>query len=179
MAATYIYSLQNQYNMNWIRGIPGAVIGMLFIANANAQTISPSTINAAGGSAVIGGNTHEFSIGEMTMVSTNTFANGSVTHGVLQPAKVIIESIEDELSLNEQFSVYPNPSDGFLIIDAKGNALPKAINVYDAIGKLVMQLNQKQITSSTKIDLSAHAAGQYVLVLNTEKRNYNIKITKN
>jgi Secretion system C-terminal sorting domain len=165
--------------MNWIRGITGAVLGILFIADANAQTISPSTINAAGGSAVIGGNTHEFSIGEMTMVSTNTFTNGSVTHGVLQPAKVVIESIDDELAFNNQFSIYPNPSEGFLTIDAKGNALPKAINVYDAIGKLVMQVNEKQISLSTKIDLSAHAAGQYVVVLQTTKKNYNIKITKN
>jgi hypothetical protein len=165
--------------MNWIRGITGGVIGILFIANVQAQTVSPSTINAAGGSAVIGGNTHEFSIGEMIMISTNTFSSGSVTHGVLQPASVVIESIEDELAFNNQFSIYPNPTEGFLTIEAKGNTMPNSINVYDAIGKLVMQINQKQILASTKLDLSAYTAGQYVVVLHTTKKNYNIKITKN
>jgi hypothetical protein len=164
--------------MNRIRGVSVCCIAVFLSSQISAQSIAPSTFNAAGGSATIAGNTHEFSIGEMSMVSTSNYPTGSVTHGILQPANVIIESIEDELSFNDVFSVYPNPSDGILQLDTKNGTLPNAVIVYDALGKLIIKTTKQQISTSTKIDLSTCASGQYLVVVQTSKKNYNIKITK-
>lgn len=89
--------------MRWIQ--PIGFIATLFCGlTASAQT----TLNSAGGSQIVGGNVHSWSVGEMTVVNTATSGNITVTHGVLQPANgptAVTDAILPGL-----FEVFPNPT---------------------------------------------------------------------
>src|SRR5688572_21995377 len=74
-----------------------------------SQSIGPSTINAAGGSAAISGNTHEFSIGEL-LIETATGANIVVTQGVLQPSPKPL-GIDDTDFFADHLNNFPNPAE--------------------------------------------------------------------
>ena len=58
---------------------------LININNVKAQSITPSVINASGYSGTISGQVFDWSIGEMTLVSTYTGSTLIVTQGLLQP----------------------------------------------------------------------------------------------
>ncbi|MBK7763125.1 MAG: hypothetical protein IPI46_07095 [Bacteroidetes bacterium] len=84
---------------------------------ANAQT----SLNSASNRATINGNTFEYSIGEMTLISTEHSGNLIVTQGYLQPAADATSSqnhSDDGLNtLSSLIKVYPNPTDNILFIE--------------------------------------------------------------
>lgn len=130
-----------------------------------AQTHTPATLNVAGGSNIINGQEFEYSIGEMVLVHTATTENIIVTQGILQPAD-IETGVSDQLLNDGQLSIYPNPTDNFINIDAN---LPSGgllqLNVSDLNGKLI---TQKQVAvhsgkENTRLSLEHIAAGSYVL----------------
>lgn len=68
------------------RIIPPLIIVLTggFISKGFTQSIAPSILNSAGGSAIAGAYTIEYSLGEMMAISTATTPNLIVTQGVLQ-----------------------------------------------------------------------------------------------
>lgn len=149
-----------------------------------AQTHTPATLNVAGGTNTINGQVFEYSIGEMALVHTATATNIVVTQGILQPGE-IGTGISDHRLTDGQISVYPNPVDDILNVDANllsGGSLQ--LQLFDLNGKLV---SQKQVAinsgkENTNLSLSHFAAGSYILnaVFKTGNEYYhqNFKIQK-
>jgi hypothetical protein len=147
--------------------------------SANAQSISPATLNASGASSVLGGNIYEYSIAEMTVVSTSSYNGGIVTSGILQPASVSVESISNVDLFNSLYGVYPTPTSSTVYIDLKGSEAPTALVIYDVAGKLVQQIASPQFTNKRyALDLSTLAAGTYYLRLQSQQNQFNIKLLK-
>ncbi|MFM2386236.1 MAG: Secretion system C-terminal sorting domain [Bacteroidota bacterium] len=142
-----------------------------------AQSISPATINSTGGTGTIGTNTYDFSVAEMAVVSTATYDNGVVTHGVLQPI-VTIESLDDTELVRSMFNVYPNPADAALNVEAIGNAQLQGVSLYDAAGKLVYQASVATGNKSAKLSMAEFAAGTYYLSIASNKNSFGIKVVK-
>lgn len=143
---------------------------------AQAQSISPSTLNAAGGSTVISGKTYEWSVGEMTLVHTASAGSLTVTQGLLQPMSGQVGIKDVPLSI-DQLSVYPNPTDNFVFLETNmSSGLTVQYNLYDVLGKVLMVKEYKVSTGKdrTKIDLSPYAAGNYFLkvVVQQQGRTY-------
>lgn len=137
-----------------------------------AQSIGPSTINSAGGSAVVSGNTYEWSVAEMTLVSTGTAGSITVTQGILQPQS-IPTGISETGSLTSQMQVYPNPAQTQVFLQPSFSAGDEMVyTLYDATGKslatrkVVLQTGKELQT----IDLRAFAAGQYMLQVNLKHK---------
>jgi len=146
--------------------ILGAVI------TSHGQSIGPSTINTAGGSKVISGNTYEFSIGEMALVNTASAPNIIVTHGVLQP-NVAPTKVKDVNALSDKLKIYPNPSDNILNIQPDfetGGQL--TYQLYDALGRIMLTGEFNLVSGKEKqtISLNQLAASSYVLHLNLNKK---------
>lgn len=151
-----------------------------------AQSIGPSTLNAAGGSRVIGGNSYEWSVGEMAVVSTFSNASLVVTQGVLQP-NMVSNAVGNVPGKITALNVYPNPvADGQLYLSPSFNNGGKLIyRLTDAAGKTV--LSQTSTLQSGKelqtISMHAYAAGQYTLSVEwqdskgTSFNNYKIQKT--
>lgn len=80
---------------------------------------------------------------------------------------VFIGALESDL----QFSVYPNPSEGFFTVTLTNNTgASSTISVYDFSGKKVYE-EAISGTAERKLDLSALPKGVYTLHLNSEKSN--------
>ena len=131
-----------------------------------AQSTGPGTLNACGGSAVSGGNTYEWSVAEMTMVSTLINGNILVTQGVLQPYEETAGIEENGQHFFDAFQVYPVPTGNFVYLQPHfetGGKLDWAL--FDAQGKQIgfhsvrlIQGNEMQ-----SLDMSALPAANYFL----------------
>lgn len=83
----------------------------------------------------------------------------------------------NELNALTSLSVYPNPSDGNLVIDVVNNSLKNAsIEVFDLMGK--SQLNRVVNTSRLQLNLSYLPQGIYLIKFSNNKGNKVIKWIK-
>ena len=152
----------------------GAMAGTLAVS---AQSIGPSTLNSAGGSAAIGGNTYEWSLGEMTVVSTYSGGSLVVTQGLLQPFNLSNGIHEHPLSAGA-LQVYPNPAEDVLYLQPafkQGDKLSFAL--LDMTGKLILR-EEKTLSTGTELQtirLTGLAAGNYMLqvAVTAAGENYN------
>ena len=141
-----------------------------------------STINVTSNSATINGIVHDYSIGEMTMVTTERTSNLIVTQGVLQPNSTTSKSSDVIIKsdLIDFVKVYPNPTSNMLFIELleTENA---TFQLYDALGKIVLETKNQAQKSS--IDLSSFTTGNYYLVVKnalqeTQKMSFKIQKIK-
>lgn len=139
-----------------------AVLGAL---GAHAQAISPSTLNATGGSKEIAGSVYEYSIGEMTLVHTASSSNLIVTQGLLQPMEESV-SIADIILPDNAMTVYPNPSQDILYIQPNLSGSGTLTMVLsDIAGRQMKQQSATLQTGNEKQSLTLHtlASGSYLL----------------
>ncbi|MBK7763128.1 MAG: T9SS type A sorting domain-containing protein [Bacteroidetes bacterium] len=154
---------------------------LMSVQSIHAQT----SLNTASNRATINGNTFEYSIGEMTLISTEHSGNLIVTQGYLQPAADATSSqnhSDDGLNtLSSLIKVYPNPTDNILFIETP-DVLNDAFSyqLIDATGKVVIaqQDAQKISTNKFSLNLTALAAGNYYLMIHDiETLSYKIQKT--
>ncbi len=139
---------------------------ILSASGAFAQSIGPSTLNAAGGSATIAGNTYEWSAAEMTMVSTGTGTNLVVTQGVLQPTTPTTSVKDIRLLGADELKVYPVPTRDILyVLPALNQKGDLDLALTDINGRVVLQQTAHLTTGNEKqeINMSALSAGNYFL----------------
>ena len=115
--------------------IPVALAASL---SANAQSVGPTTLNSVGNSAPIGSNVFDWSVGEMTMVSTFTTSGIIVTQGVLQPAHIAAEGVDNQSSLTKLLQVFPNPASSVVNIQyASPGQGTLSFRLIDLAGKVI------------------------------------------
>ena len=139
------------------------VLMVAIFPNARGQSIGPSVINAAGGSGTAGGNTFEWSIGEL-MVSTFTSSSLVVTQGVLQP-NMSTTGIPSGL-LTHKLDVFPNPSSAIVNInfDAPGSG-SLSYKLVDVLGR-TLQENAAVVKAGNnnyQLDIRTLACATYML----------------
>ena len=75
-------------------------------------------------------------------------------------------SVSDVKSIEETVSVYPNPSNGIVNVDLQGLVAKNAsIEVYNAMGQLILSNNYSESNSKFEINLSGNASGVYTIKL--------------
>jgi hypothetical protein len=129
-----------------------------------SQSIGPSTINTTGGTTVISGNTHEFSIGEL-LIETKTSANIIVTQGVLQPVPQPT-GIDDKDFFADHLNIFPNPAEEVVFLQPSFSSGGKlSYRLYDALGRSIEQAEFTLLTGKEKqtIRLKHLAASTYML----------------
>ena len=143
-------------------------LSIFLFENSEAQSV----FNSASGGVEINNNSFEYSIGEMVLVSTVDAGATILTQGFLQPSEGVIIGVDRIESASVLFSVYPNPSQGFLQLQLKGvNDGWWAIALHDASGRLVSS-SERYMTSGAaeSFDISAAAAGCYFLRIYSKDR---------
>lgn len=148
------------------------------------EASAQQTINVAGNSAVIHGMTFDYSIGEMTVISTEKTANLIVTQGLLQPLPSATNSSnttspDNHLStLAGLINVYPNPTSNVLYIETKDQqAGDLNYQLFDASGKLVASSKELQKEGSNKFsfNLQSFASGSYFLMIQKSTQGGNVE----
>lgn len=75
-------------------------------------------------------------------------------------------SVNDIKSIDEAVSVYPNPTNGLVSIDLQGAVAQNAtVEVYNAMGQLILSNNYTAAQSKFDLNLSGNAAGVYTVKL--------------
>lgn len=138
-----------------------------------SEGFSQQTLNVAGHSAKINGMTFDYSIGEMTLISTERNANLIVTQGLLQPNGP--GSGSDQVNqgntlsdLTDRINVYPNPTQNILyleLLDAIAGDF--AYQLFDGTGKVVLEYKGQLVQGSNRftLDLGSIAAATYYLMV--------------
>jgi hypothetical protein len=155
------------------------------------NAFSQQTLNVAGNSAKINGMSFEYSIGEMTIVSTERNANLIVTQGFLQPS---IQTDKPQTSpgannltdFSDQIKVYPNPTQNILFVETYETQIGNySYQLFDGVGKIVLSQSGQTVIGLNKFSLDLHsfAGGNYHLMLRKlgpsgEAENYSYKIQK-
>jgi hypothetical protein len=136
---------------------------IIIAINAYSQGVGPAALNTAGGTVPIGSNEFDWSVGEMTMVSTFSITGViTVTQGVLQPAEVT-EGVANTSKLQGQLQVFPNPASSevnlryssavqgtlaYKLVDVTGKAI-KAQTIAISPGVISEQVNVSELPCAT------------------------------
>lgn len=153
------------------------ILGLLL---CSGSLYAQNTLNATGGGGTIGGNTYDYSVGEMTLVSTETSSNIIITQGLLQPEAKFATSTKDLIIAQDQMSIYPNPTAAIVNIQPQFNkAGTMQIRLIDAMGKTIVRQEYKLSSGTEKqqIDISGFAIGNYLLNVNYTNNNTTLKNT--
>ena len=156
-----------------------------------SDVFSQQTLNVAGNSAKINGMTFEYSIGEMTIVSTERNANLIVTQGMLQPSSQTDKpqtspGANNLNDLADQIKVYPNPTQNMLFVETYESQIGDySYQLFDGVGKIILSQSGQTVIGLNKfsLDLQSFAGGNYYLMLRKlgqsgEAENYSYKIQK-
>jgi hypothetical protein len=147
-------------------------------------------INVSSSSAIINGAVFDYSIGEMTLVSTERNANLIVTQGLLQPnySRIATQAqpVNTQIASSDKIKVYPNPTENILNVESFENAEAEiSYQLFDATGKVILNRLIMSQAGSNKLtlDLKNYAAGSYYLMIrkpneNGILENFSYKIQK-
>lgn len=155
------------------------------------DSFAQQTLNVTGHSAKINGMSFDYSIGEMTLVSTERNPNLIVTQGLLQPSGQGSSANDGTAgnALNEladRIQVYPNPTQHELFVESYETVVADyGLNLFDGAGKVVMSREGKTVVGMNRftLDLQSLAGGTYYLMVrkngaNGQPQNYSFKIQK-
>ncbi|QLH45957.1 MAG: T9SS type A sorting domain-containing protein [Bacteroidota bacterium] len=156
-----------------------------------ASMHAQSSLNVTGNSAKINGMTFDYSIGEMTLVSTERTSNFIITQGLLQPGNTGSQAPDADGNnilndLSDRVRLYPNPTDNLLFVELQALVSGECnYELFDATGKVVLSRKETQQEGINKfqLELNALAAGTYYLVLTSpgqenQLQKYSFKIQK-
>lgn len=147
------------------------IIPTLFFCGAlHAQQITPSVVNATGGSAVIGNVTIEWNVGESVVAGLQAVDGISITNGQLQPADASVGIDEETMP---EVALFPIPTrDEINVV----SAVPFfGLHIYDSTGRLVV-LERSMCTNKT-MTLASLSAGIYEMILFNEQQQPFFKKT--
>jgi hypothetical protein len=132
---------------------------------------------SAGGTANGTGGSVTYTVGETNYINT-TAAGGTITQGLQQPYEIFLVGIE-EVSLPVDLSLFPNPTNDYLILNvAGGNADDLTYQLYDMNGKLLSE--KKMVNTQTSISMINFASATYFIkVINSKNESKEFKIIKN
>jgi hypothetical protein len=140
------------------------------------------SVNASGGNASGSGGSVSYSAGQV-FYTTHSNAFGKVSQGVQQPFEILVPTgFEDVKGINLSCTVYPNPTNDFVIlkVDASANFNIKSMSyqLYEINGKLLD--NKKLAGKETIIDLSKLVPATYLIkIIEDHKEIKAFKIIKN
>lgn len=148
------------------------IIITFFLAN-----VSPILCLGQNGN-ISSGNSIKASSGEMSFSIGQVFYNNQegsieVNEGLHQPFEIFILSNELSKIINTEISLYPNPTEGNIVIGFEQNP---SIEINYTIVRVNGQILQSGSVDgkSTLIDLNSFAKGVYLIILQAKNKNQQI-----
>lgn len=155
--------------------IPIVIFILLFAIGTQAQ----ETVTSCGGNATAGGASISYTVGQ-AVFTTQTNASGTVAPGVQQPYEILIViGIDKANGIKLEFSVYPNPTTDFLMLQVENYDLENlSCQLYDINGIVI--LNNEIASKETILVTDYLPHGTYFLrIIEYGKEIKIFKIIKN
>ena len=124
-----------------------------------------SIINASGGSNTLSNGIFDYSIGEMTVISTHSTSDITVTQGLLQMEATSL-GVSDQLFTDQNLRIFPNPVKTELFLQpAMDGSGELSVQLFDLQGRHILQKDFFLQTGSERqqLDLSALQEATYML----------------
>ncbi len=153
------------------------VLGLiLWIGNAEAQSLSPVVISTSGSFLQNGSAMLSSTVGEMTMVKTFSGGNSILTQGFQQTSDIDVGL--HTISHNNTLSIFPNPTSGNTTILLPTSAEEFEVIVFDAIGKIVFRKTVHSYSPDKVFHFSLEELtnGAYILKVKTKEDYYSSRI---
>jgi hypothetical protein len=154
-------------------------VSFIGLFHASAQSITPSILNAAGGTSSIGSVIIDYSIGEMALVNTYSVDTLVVTQGLLQNDISIPASVPNT-ALAQHLKVYPNPASSVVNIQytSAGDGT-LSYRLMDMAGKEISKSSTEVSAGTTKqqINVSGLAVASYMLEVTCNTGDNNQQTT--
>ncbi len=142
------------------------VLGLLGVGWVQAQSLTPEVIATAGDHFANGNAQMSWTLGEPVIETYSTGA-AQLTQGFHQ-TKLTIVAVDD-LSAAFQVRVYPNPSSGWVSIEAQSDAPAFGVALSDVQGRVLLsQAATASLGLPRTLDLSGYAPGMYLLHLRSQ-----------
>ena len=154
------------------------------------RSLAQQNLNVSGQSVNINGLNFDYSIGEMTLISTQSNSKITVTQGILQPTmpvtKIPTQQSSSATLSQTNLKVYPNPTENILFIESIENEdVELSFQLYDLSGRIIYNetMNRNAGNNKHSISLRSYAAGTYFLMLHkksvsSQEENFSFKIQK-
>lgn len=125
---------------------------------ANAQQPKRFVVNSCGTTYTSSTAKLTYNLGEIAVKKIGN-NNNSITQGFLQP-KIITSSV-NELSANNRFVAYPNPSQGSIKIESEHYKEPIQLQLFDGAGREIY----KGTPANNSLSLDTYQNGIYQLLI--------------
>lgn len=140
-----------------------------------AQQLTPEVVGSAGDHFVAGGTQLSWTLGEIAIESYFGTSN-QLTQGFHQPERPMLSV--DELSSTVHINAFPNPFTESIQIDVEGNTEALTIQVYNALGQVVLT-EQYNGSGPQTIDFGGLSSGIYqMLIHSSDQIIKNLKVQK-
>ena len=118
------------------------ILSFYLLVCGTKELYSQSNTVSAGGQATGAGGTASYSIGQLNYI-TKTGGGSSISEGLQSAYEISTITGIEETNINLSVSVYPNPSNGFLILNVEDNKLTTIIRMEEDTfkGKLLETIN--------------------------------------
>jgi hypothetical protein len=158
------------YNDIWVvkLGISGSIDWQKSIAG-NVYSPSGSIIPTNDGGYAICGNTASYDDDVISI-------NGSADYWIIKLAPLSATSVQENQLTNIVLSIYPNPTNDFIHINASTSITNESYSIINTLGQTV--LNGKVENDNTTINVQTLQAGVYFLQIGS-KQTQSYKIIKN
>ena len=116
-------------------------VGIFFSSGSFAQSVTPATLNATGGTNFFTFYRFEWSFGESMAIETMSSPNLIVTNGILQPGTHNPSTINNTGTWDrDEIKILPNPTQNILEIDFFSKQKGKiTLNLIDEAGRFLAQ----------------------------------------
>ena len=132
---------------------------LLFSQLSLAQSLSPEIISSSGANFNSGGSSLSWTIGE-PIIDTYNAGSSQLTQGFHQ-SYLNITAIQPQ-AIGLEIRAYPNPSQSTVFIEIGGNPESYQLELFNILGQR-LQSFEAENSNAISIDLSAYAAGNYLL----------------
>jgi hypothetical protein len=134
---------------------------------AKAQQIAPATINSAGQSATLNGNTISYAIGDYAIIN---LADSSYSISGSFMGSTLITAIELNAPDFGKVTIFPNPSSDLLFAELTDiSAMEIHLSLYSADAKEIIKQQFTNFNQQLSINISTLPNGIYFLILKNEK----------
>jgi hypothetical protein len=164
----------NQTSTIYIKWLVCVILSFLFYSTCYAQSIFTSTLNSTGDTKKLSATSprfpnyfFEWSVGESTIVTTNTSGNLQVTHGVLQGYLLSNPVVPDNgVWFPDEIKLYPNPViTDFTIELLTGLKGAVEFKLYNSTGSAIFMrsINYQGTGQTERFNIEYLPSGTYVL----------------
>jgi hypothetical protein len=145
--------------------------------STQGQSLNPNVITSSSGGGNLNGDNYYYVIGEMPIVSTDNTANNKYTQGFLQPHITLADAISDQIPIQNNLQIYPNPIENQIEIHLINTSIQiKQILLTDITGKVIKKIISPDFENNTlKIEANDLSIGTYLLRIDQFQ---TIKISK-